>query len=98
MRSPGSRSCGSGFRRRKSRSRRSAKYLVGAPGECTIVDHGYTRQRDIALEMPDSPLEAVMSKEVWSQVYDRLAELVKSIARRSSSSIRAGSPSGSRAT
>jgi ATP-dependent Lhr-like helicase len=52
------------------------KYLVGAPGECAIVDHGYTRQRDIALEMPDSPLEAVMSKEVWTQVYDRLAELV----------------------
>src|SRR5688572_22104431 len=24
------------------------KYLVGAPGDCAIVDHGYTRQRDIA--------------------------------------------------
>jgi ATP-dependent Lhr-like helicase len=77
MRSPGSRSCGSGFRQRKSRSRRSANTSSSAPGECAIVDHGYTRQRDIALEMPDSPLEAVMSKEVWSQVYDRLAELVE---------------------
>jgi ATP-dependent Lhr-like helicase len=52
-------------------------YLVGVGGECTIIDAGYVRQRDIALEMPDSPLEAVMSKEVWSQVYDRLAELVE---------------------
>src|SRR6185436_8019505 len=52
-------------------------YLVGVGGECTIIDAGYVRQRDIALEMPDSPLEAVMSKEVWGQVYDRLAELVE---------------------
>jgi len=52
-------------------------YLVGVGGECTIIDAGYVRQRDIALEMPDSPLEAVMAKEVWSQVYDRLAELVE---------------------
>src|SRR4029079_18381729 len=52
-------------------------YLVGATAECSIIDHGYVRQRDIALEMPDAPLEAVMSKEVWGQVYDRLAELVE---------------------
>jgi ATP-dependent Lhr-like helicase len=55
-----------------------ARYLVGASGaDCTIIDSGYARRRDIALELPDSPLEAVMSKEVWSQVYDRLAELVE---------------------
>ena len=29
--------------------------------------------RDLALEVPASPLEAVMSAEVWEQVYDRLA-------------------------
>ncbi len=54
-----------------------AHYLVGASGPCTIVDSGYVRRRDIALELPDAPLEAVMSKEVWSEVYDRLAELVE---------------------
>jgi ATP-dependent helicase Lhr and Lhr-like helicase len=54
-----------------------AHYLVGASGACTIIDSGYLRQRDIALEMPDSPLEAVMSKEVWAEAYDRLAELVE---------------------
>ena len=53
------------------------RYLVGAGDECEIVDSGYARRRDIALELPDSPLEAVMSKEVWTQVYDRLAELVE---------------------
>jgi ATP-dependent Lhr-like helicase len=60
-----------------------ARFLVGACEadgaipECTIIDTGHRRTRDLALEMPGSPLEAVMSHEVWSQVYDRLAELVE---------------------
>src|SRR4029450_6551577 len=29
------------------------------------------------LELPDAPLEAVMSAEVWEQVYQRLAELIE---------------------
>ena len=43
----------------------------------TIVDTGHQRPRELALEVPDSPLEAVMSAEVWQQVYDRLARLVE---------------------
>jgi ATP-dependent Lhr-like helicase len=54
-----------------------ARFLVGAHGEATIVDSGHVRERDLALEVPSSPLEAVMSNEVWEQVYDRLAELVR---------------------
>jgi ATP-dependent Lhr-like helicase len=57
-----------------------ARFLVGAcagaPRECSIVDAGHLRSRDLALEVPPAPLEAVMSGEAWSQVYDRLAELV----------------------
>src|SRR5438105_2037778 len=37
---------------------------------------GHNRARDLALEVPDSPLEAVMSAEVWEQVYRRLADLI----------------------
>ncbi|MEQ1573546.1 MAG: DEAD/DEAH box helicase [Vicinamibacterales bacterium] len=48
----------------------------GATADCTVVDSGHARQRDLGIEVPASPLEAVMSTEVWSQVYDRLAELV----------------------
>jgi ATP-dependent Lhr-like helicase len=49
----------------------------GAPGpECRVIDTGHHRTRDLALEVPTSPLEAVMSGDVWEQVYDRLAELV----------------------
>ncbi|CAN7609938.1 DEAD/DEAH box helicase [Trinickia sp. LjRoot230] len=54
-----------------------ARFLVGV-GEhahCAIVDVGHHRARDLALELPPVPLEAVMANEVWERVYDRLAEL-----------------------
>src|SRR5689334_1798927 len=59
-----------------------ARFLIGAqPGEkrsdCRIIDTGHVRTRDLALEVPDSPLEAVMSAEVWEQVYGRLATLIE---------------------
>ena len=59
-----------------------ARFLVGAGrgrrrADCTIIDTGHRRARDLALEVPASPLEAVMSGEVWEQVYDRLAELIE---------------------
>ena len=55
-----------------------ARFLVGAGGEaCTIVDTGHRRARDLAIEVPSSPLEAVMSGDVWQEVYDRIAELVR---------------------
>jgi len=54
-----------------------ARSLVGPDAECQIIDTGHRRARDLALEVPSSPLEAVMSGEVWQQVYDRLAELIE---------------------
>ena len=69
-----------------------ARFLVGAPAgpgvpdtpaagaarctDCAIVDVGHVRARDLALELPPVPLEAVMSNDAWERVYDRLAELV----------------------
>jgi hypothetical protein len=32
--------------------------------------------------LPDSPLEAIMSNEVWDNVYDQLAELIASTTPR----------------
>ena len=49
----------------------------GRPRDCTIVDTGHRRDRDLALELPDSPLEAVMSGEVWAEVYRRLCALIE---------------------
>ncbi|MFZ5782658.1 MAG: DEAD/DEAH box helicase [Pseudomonadota bacterium] len=53
------------------------RFLVGAHDEAAIVDSGHQRDRDLALEVPDSPLESVMSMEVWEQVHRRLAVLVE---------------------
>jgi ATP-dependent Lhr-like helicase len=58
-----------------------AHFLVGAglneALDCEIVDAGHIRARDVALEVPSSPLEAVMSAEVWSQVYDKVGALAE---------------------
>ena len=58
-----------------------ARYLVGdvdARGACAIVDEGHRRTLDLGIEMPGSPLDAVMAHEVWEEYYDRLAELIES--------------------
>ena len=56
-----------------------ARFLVGcgAGNACTIVDTGHRRKLDLAIEVPGSQLEAVMSKEVWEEIYLRLVALVE---------------------
>jgi ATP-dependent Lhr-like helicase len=53
-----------------------ARFLTGND-ECTIIDAGHQRERDLALALPRSPLEAVMANEVWDELYDQLADLVR---------------------
>lgn len=60
-----------------------ARFLVGAGAvtdgvpDCEIVDIGYGKQRDLALELPPTPLSVVMSNDQWEQVYARVAALVR---------------------
>ncbi|MDB6001005.1 MAG: ATP-dependent helicase, partial [Rhizobacter sp.] len=60
-----------------------ARFLVGAGAvngmvaDCEIIDIGYAKERDLALELPPTPLEAVMSNDQWSQVYERVAALAE---------------------
>ncbi|HMI96086.1 MAG TPA: DEAD/DEAH box helicase [Micropepsaceae bacterium] len=57
-----------------------AHFLVGAGEagtECKIVDTGHRRARDLALALPPAPLEAVMSNDVWEQIYDQLGQLIE---------------------
>jgi ATP-dependent Lhr-like helicase len=58
-----------------------AKFLIGGPqrngAECEIVDVGYSRKRDLAIDVPPVPLQAVMSGDVWELVYTRIAELIQ---------------------
>jgi ATP-dependent helicase Lhr and Lhr-like helicase len=59
-----------------------AKYLVGNSNinegkiDCEIVDAGFRRAMDVRLEVPGSPLTALMSNEVWEELYKRLVELI----------------------
>ena len=54
-------------------------HLLGgtATGDVAIVDTGHQRPRELTLEVSASPLEAVMSAEVWEQVYDQLVRLIE---------------------
>jgi len=59
-----------------------AQFLVGTgrdpeSNDCVIVDSGHVRERDLALELTQMPLEAIMSAEAWTTVYDRIAELIR---------------------
>ncbi|MEX0731799.1 MAG: DEAD/DEAH box helicase [Aquisalimonadaceae bacterium] len=53
-----------------------AAFLTGGDA-CTVIDTGHVRSRDLGIEVPGSPLTAVMANEVWEEVYDRLAALVE---------------------
>ena len=53
-----------------------ARFLLAA----RAVHHhrrGHRRAMDLAVEVPPSPMEAVMSHEVWSEVYERLTESIE---------------------
>ena len=61
-----------------------ARFLVGTANireneepDCVIVDSGHARRLDLGIELTESPLSAVMSGEVWEEVYDRLAQLIR---------------------
>jgi len=51
-----------------------ARFLVGTCAvdgagnpDCEIIDIGHRRELDLAIEIPSSPLEAVMSNEIWEE-------------------------------
>ena len=52
-----------------------SRFLTGG-ADCTIIDTGHRRGLDVQVEIPDSPLTAVMSGEVWDEVYARIEQLV----------------------
>ncbi len=55
-----------------------ASFLLGRRDEpCEIIDTGYMRERDLALELTASPLQTIMSNEVWTEIYERIAELAR---------------------
>ncbi|GJM17048.1 MAG: ATP-dependent DNA helicase [Thermodesulfobacteriota bacterium] len=57
-----------------------AKFLTGVSqnetSPCKIVNAGHKRKLDLSIEVPASPLAAIMSNEVWSEIYERLEQLI----------------------
>jgi ATP-dependent Lhr-like helicase len=61
-----------------------ARFLVGTrrvaedgSPDCVVIDEGHVRDLDLRIEIPGSPLSALMSGEVWEEIYDRLTELIR---------------------
>ncbi|RPJ64697.1 MAG: DEAD/DEAH box helicase, partial [Acidobacteria bacterium] len=52
------------------------RFLSSSP-TLRIVDTGHRRPVDLAVEVPGAELGAVASKEMWGEIYDRLAALVR---------------------
>jgi len=60
-----------------------AQFLVGIqrapspqPLAPAVIDSGHARALDLAIEIPSSPLEAVMAAEVWDEIYEQLVQLI----------------------
>lgn len=58
-----------------------AQFLVGNRdgggwADCHVVDEGHRRRLELTLEVPGSPLSALMSNEVWEELYQRLLQLI----------------------
>jgi ATP-dependent Lhr-like helicase len=54
-----------------------AQFLVGDRPLPTIIDIGHKRQMDVAIEVPKDELSGVATNAIWSEIYDRVASLVR---------------------
>jgi ATP-dependent helicase Lhr and Lhr-like helicase len=54
-----------------------AHLLVGAERPCGIVDVGHRRALDLGIEIPESPLAAVCSHDMWTEIVRRMADLIR---------------------
>ncbi|KAB2880256.1 DEAD/DEAH box helicase [bacterium] len=61
----------------KSETPLTLQQAQGDDINCTIIDTGHKRKLDLSIEVPGSPLSAVMPNEVWLEIYERLVELIR---------------------
>jgi ATP-dependent Lhr-like helicase len=45
--------------------------------DCALIDVGHLRELDLTIETPKTALSAVCSNEQWKEVYERMAELIR---------------------
>lgn len=54
-----------------------SNFLTGGHAQqCTIIDTGHKRQRDLAIQLTGTPLQAVMANETWAEIYDLLEQQI----------------------
>ena len=54
-----------------------ARFLAGDRPLPTVIDVGHKRRMDVGIEVPKDELSAVVTNAIWSDIYDRVAELVR---------------------
>ena len=60
-----------------------ARFLTGRPARTSrrpplaIVDSGHRRALDLGIEVPQEELGVVATHEIWGEIYDRIADLVR---------------------
>ncbi len=56
-----------------------ADFLKGnrPDAKCKIINNLQTRKYDLGMILPDSPLSPVMSNEVWTELHQKLVDLIK---------------------
>jgi ATP-dependent Lhr-like helicase len=54
-----------------------ARLDAGGRPECAIVDVGHRRALDLSVEVTDQEIGPIASHELWGEVYDRIAALVR---------------------
>jgi ATP-dependent Lhr-like helicase len=58
--------------------REVAAFLEGsAQADVRIIDRGHRRALDLAVEVPRDELGAVATNDMWSEIYDRIADLIR---------------------
>ena len=49
----------------------------GRPDRVVVIDAGHRRRLDLAVEIPKDELGVVASNEMWEEIYDRVAQLIR---------------------
>ena len=55
---------------------RMAHFLTGGANPCAILNIGHRRELELAIELPGSPLVAVMANEVWEEIHEALERAI----------------------
>ena len=55
---------------------RMAHFLTGGAEPCEILNIGHRRELELDIELPESPLTAVMANEVWEEIHQSLERTI----------------------